>query len=128
MLNSRERIIPPEPTDASPRLVTIRAMDHALAAIKRLCLSGRIAFTEKAEFELVRDELIEQDVIEAILSASRINKRLRSANPFSGARETLYVIQSENWNGVPIYTKGKIVRESDGDRFYVLISSKRSTR
>jgi|CXWL01.1.fsa_nt_gi hypothetical protein len=101
-------------------------MDHALVAIKRLCRADRIAFTIKAEIELERDDLDEEDVVEAILNADSIEKRLRSLNPRTGLRETLYVIESANWDGVLIYTKGKIVRESDGDRFYILISSKRS--
>jgi hypothetical protein len=100
-------------------------MDHTLVAIKRLCQAGRVVFTAKAEIELDRDDLTHQDVVEAILNADRINKRLRSANPATGRRETLYVILSTNWEGVPVYTKGKIAREPDGDRFYILISSKR---
>lgn len=101
-------------------------MDHALVAIKRLCRADRVAFTAKAELEMERDDLDEEDVVEAILNADTIQKRLRSQNPDTGLRETLYVIESTNWDGIPVYTKGKIVRESDGDRFYVLISSKRS--
>lgn len=101
-------------------------MDHALVAIKRLCRANRVAFTAKAEFELIRDDLNDEDVVEAILNADVISKRLRSQNPITGLRETLYVIESSNWDGILIYTKGKIVRESDGDKFYVLISSKRS--
>jgi len=100
-------------------------MDHALVAIKRLCRADRVAFTAKAELELERDELNES-VMEAILNAESIQKRLRSQNPETGLRETLYVIESTNWDGLLIYTKGKIVREPDGDRFYILISSKRS--
>jgi hypothetical protein len=101
-------------------------MDHALAAIKRLCRADRVAFTAKADMELDRDHLSRDDVIEAILSAQAIDKRLRSTNPRTGQRETLYVIESRNWSGTLIYTKGKITREPDGDRFYVLISSKKS--
>lgn len=102
-------------------------MDHALVAIKRLCRADQVVLTSKAEIEMDRDGLSREDVIESILNADRIAKRLRSLNPLSGRRETLYVIESENWDEVPIYTKGKIVHEQAGDRFYVLISSKRST-
>jgi len=101
-------------------------MDHALVAIKRLCRADRVAFTAKAELELIRDALTEDDVIEAILNADAIQKRLRSQNPQTGLRETLYVIESTNWDGLLIYTKGKIEHEPDGDRYYILISSKRS--
>src|SRR5689334_4711110 len=103
-------------------------MDHILVAIKRLCQAGNVVFTAKAEIELDRDGLTEQDVIEAIFNADRIQKRLRSTNSATGRRETLYVIESNTWDGVPIYTKGKIVPDPEGDRFYVLISSKRSTQ
>lgn len=103
-------------------------MDHVLVAIKRLCQAGRVAFTAKAEVELVRDDLTRDDVIESILNADRIKKRLRSANRLTGRREQLYVIESENWDGLRIYTKGKIAAEAEGDRFYVLISSKQSVR
>ncbi|RIK64245.1 MAG: hypothetical protein DCC65_14605 [Planctomycetota bacterium] len=101
-------------------------MDHALVAIKRMCQAGRLAFTEKAQIEMLRDGLSRQDVLEAILNADRITKRLRSSNPQTGRQETLYVISSTTWSGTPVYTKGKISSEPEGDRFYVMISSKRS--
>ena len=103
-------------------------MDHVLVAIKRLCQAGRVAFTAKAETEMVRDDLTRDDVIESILNADRIKKRLRSENRITGQREYLYVIESENWDGLLIYTKGRLVTELEGDRFYILISSKRSIR
>lgn len=101
-------------------------MDHVLVAIKRTCQSGSVIFTVKAETEMVRDDLTRGDVIESILNADRIDKRLRSANPRTGEYEKLYVIRSETWDGIEIYTKGKLTHDKDGDRFYILISSKRS--
>ena len=101
-------------------------MDHTLVAIKRLCQAGHVVFTAKAEAELLRDALTHQEIIEAILNAEVITKRIRSRNPMSGRRETLYVIDSTTWDGQPIYTKGKLAAEPEGTRFYVLISSKRS--
>lgn len=101
-------------------------MDHALLAIKRLCLADRIAFTLKAREEMAMDGLTRGQVREAMLNADRIQRRLRSANPDTGRRETLYVINSCTWEGEKIYTKGKIAAVAGEDRFYVLISSKRS--
>lgn len=103
-------------------------MDHTLVAIKRLCQKGLVVFTVKAEAEMLRDELDREDVIEAILNADKITKRLRSKNPLSGRRETLYVIDSATWDGRPIYTKGKLAPRHDAVRFYVLISSKHSVQ
>ncbi len=79
-------------------------MDHTLIEIKRLCQTQRVAFTEKAEIEMIRDSLSRADVIESILNATKIKKRLRSANPRTGKRETLYVIDSTTWDGVSRFT------------------------
>jgi hypothetical protein len=42
-------------------------------------------------------------------------------------RETLYVIKGISYDGVVIYTKGRIATFEGREVFYVLISSKRST-
>jgi hypothetical protein len=101
-------------------------VDHTLVVIKRLCQAGRVVFTAKAEAEMLRDGLQRDDVIESILNAGAIAKRLRSQNPLTGRRETLYVIDSTTWDGRPVYTKGKLAPRRETARFYVLISSKRS--
>ena len=101
-------------------------MDHTLIVIKRLCQAGQVVFTAKAEAEMIRDGLRRADVIEAILHAESITKRLRSNNPLTGRRETLYVIDSTTWDGQSVYTKGKLSLQGEPARFYVLISSKRS--
>jgi len=101
-------------------------MDHTLVVIKRLCQAGRVVFTAKAESEMFRDGLRREEVIEAILNADTITKRLRSYNPMTGRREMLYVIDSRTWDGQPVYTKGKLAPQREGARFYVLISSKHS--
>lgn len=59
-------------------------------------------FTMKAEAEMLRDGLCREDVIEVILNATAITKRLRSRNPLTGRRETLYVIDSTTWDGRPV--------------------------
>jgi hypothetical protein len=47
----------------------------------------------------------------------------------AGAQGKIYVIESCNFEGIPIYSKGVIRRidEHDSD-FYILISGKRSVR
>jgi len=49
-------------------------------------------------------------------------------SPISSARagEYLYIIQSTNLSGLPIYTKGKLVKEADLETYYFLVSSKRA--
>ena len=73
------------------------------------------------------DDLTELDVVESILNAVAIYKRIRSRSPFRRqAREYLYVIQSTNLDGLAIYTKGKFIREGSSETYYFLISSKRA--
>ena len=97
-----------------------------LARIKRLILSGRIRFTSKAETEVAADHLTEELICEAIINAPTIFKKLRSKNPQTGQHETLYVIIGLTFDGLAIYTKGKIATIDQQEYFYVLISSKRS--
>jgi hypothetical protein len=73
------------------------------------------------------DRLRELDVVESILNAVAIYKKLRSTNPVrKKSREYLYVIESANLDGLAIYSKGKLVREAGEDVYYFLISSKRA--
>ncbi len=73
------------------------------------------------------DGLTDLDVAESILNAVAIYKRLRSQSEFRARRtEYLYVIQATNLEGLMIYSKGKLVQEGGEDRFYFLVSSKRS--
>ena len=60
--------------------------------IKRLVIAGQVLFTEKAEDEMGIDDLTLELVYEAILNAPAITKTLRSRNPVSAKRESLYVI------------------------------------
>ena len=98
-----------------------------IVRIKRLVVSRQVLFTEKAEIEIARDGLTPELVYEAILNAPAIFKVLRSRNPKSGKSERLYVIKGLTFDGLDIYTKGKILRKEGVDIFYVLISSKKST-
>lgn len=99
-----------------------------LHRIKRLVASGRFHVTLKAQAELDADDLSPQDAIEAILNAQAIKKTLRSrSQQRESASEKLYVIEGFNYAGTLIYTKGAIKREAEGEVFYLLISSKRST-
>jgi hypothetical protein len=95
--------------------------------IKRLIVSRRVVFTEKAETEMAADELTPELVYESILNAPAVFKVLRSRNPKTKQAEKLYVIKGLTYDGLDIYTKGKILTQEGVDIFYVLISSKRST-
>lgn len=73
------------------------------------------------------DGLTELDIAESILNAVAIFKKIRSRSPRRAhAKEYLYIIQSTNLNGLPIYSKGKLVKEVDEERYYFLVSSKRA--
>jgi hypothetical protein len=98
-----------------------------LITIKRLALRHDLIFTSKAEDEMERDDLDREMVVEAILNAPAITKRLRSVSPRTGRKELLYVIVGVSFDGTVIYTKGKILKRGDREVFYVLISSKKST-
>ena len=100
---------------------------NVLAHIRQTVLAGHYRFSEKAFDEMETDDLTEEDVVESIREATRIEKRLRSTSAFrSSSREYLYVIVSPNSHGVPIYTKGKFTSEAGVETYYFLVSSKRA--
>ena len=102
-------------------------MRDVLVRIKRAVLAGRYAFSEKARIEMATDRLTESDVAESIINAVAIYKRLRSRSSLGSRRiEYLYVIQSTNFEGLMVYSKGKLITEGGEDRFYFLVSSKRA--
>lgn len=102
-------------------------MSDVLVRIKRAVLAGHYIFSDKARAEMKTDGLTELDVLESILNAVAIYKRIRSTSPYrKRAREYLYVIQSTNWAGLPIYTKGKLDSETGFETYYFLVSSKRA--
>ena len=98
-----------------------------LTRIKRLVISRKVLFTEKADQEMAIDDLTPELVFEAIINAPAIFKTLRSREPHTGRQERLYVIKGMTFDGIDVYTKGKILRKDGVEIFYVLISSKRST-
>jgi hypothetical protein len=96
-----------------------------LARIKRAVIAGNVVFTDKARTERVRDGLTEQDVIESVLNALRIDKTIKSTSPNRGIRrEYLYILHSPTLTGLWIYTKGKLVEECGIETYYLLISAK----
>jgi hypothetical protein len=106
---------------------TAESSRDVLVRIKRAVLAGQYAFSEKARLEMEADGLTELDVVESILNAVAIYKKVRSESPRRArAREYLYIIQSTNLTGVPIYTKGKLVKDTDQEHYYFLVSSKRA--
>jgi hypothetical protein len=102
-------------------------MQDVLVKIKRTVLAGRYIFSKKAILEMEIDGLTEPDVIESILNAVAIYKKVRSTSSTrKSSKEYLYIIQSVNLDGLAIYTKGKFTRLVDQDIYYFLISSKRA--
>ena len=102
-------------------------MRDVLVRIIRAVLAGRYAFSEKARIEMETDRLTESHVAESIINAVAIYKRLRSRSSLRSRRiEYLYVIQSTNFEGIIVYSKGKLITEGGEDRFYFLVSSKRA--
>ena len=98
-----------------------------LVRIKRLVIARNVLFTQKAEGEMAAESLTPELVYESILNAPSIFKALRSRNPRTKKTEMLYVIKGLTFDGLDIYTKGKILTTKGVDVFYVLISSKRGT-
>jgi hypothetical protein len=97
----------------------------ALTRIKRLVVARRVEFTLKAETERLRDGLTVEDVLESVLNANAVKKVLRSRSPSRlHPREPLYVIESPNYGGTWIYTKGTIRKKGGQEVFYVFVSSK----
>lgn len=98
-----------------------------LTKIKRLILSGQYRFTLKAERERLEDGLSETDVLESIMTAKGIQKVLRTRSPHAAFHgEKLFVIESYNFSGILIYTKGTIRRLGHDETFYILVSAKKS--
>ena len=96
-----------------------------LIRIKRAVLAGRYVFSEKARTEMETDDLTEVDIVESILNAEAIYKKVRSTSPSrKRRREYLYIIQSTNLDGLVIYTKGKLVETAEVETHYYLVSSK----
>ena len=98
-------------------------MMDVLVRIKRLVVARRVEFTLKAEEERLREGLSVEDVLESIVNANAIKKVLRSPSRVQ-ARERLYVIESPNFSGTWVYTKGTIRRKQGREVFYVFVSSK----
>lgn len=86
-------------------------MDDRLIRInKRLIVAGYYDFTLKADLECAADGLTREDVIESILNSQYLRVK-NSTSPWRrGRREQVYIIDSFNSEGVPIYSKGVIRR------------------
>ena len=97
-----------------------------LIRIKRCALAGRLRLTSKARDELDMDDLDLTDIRESLVYAVAIYKTIRSANPATGKKEYLHIIQSPNLSGIPMYTKGKLMVEDGSEVYYLLVSSKRA--
>lgn len=96
-----------------------------LVRIKRLVIARRVEFTLKAETERLRDGLSVEDILESIVNANGVKKVLRSRSPGRvQPGERLYIIESPNFSGTWVYTKGTIRRKAGQEVFYVFVSSK----
>jgi hypothetical protein len=80
-------------------------MDRRLVRIKRLVAAGRYDFTLKADLECAADGLTREDVLESILGAQFLRVKLSRSPWRQGRRERLYIIDSFNFDGVPIYAR-----------------------
>jgi hypothetical protein len=103
-----------------------REQSDALIKIKRAAMTGRLIFSDKASVEMEADGLTELDVIESLVSAVAVYKKIRSRSTHRQRGEYLYIVQSTNLDGIFIYTKGKFVRRGELEYFYLLVSAKRS--
>lgn len=102
-------------------------MSDVLVRIKRAVLAGRFEFSRKAADEMDADDLTRLDIAESIANAVAIYKTIRSISPYRGhRREYLYIIQSTNLVGDPIYTKGTLLVEAGVETYYFLVSAKRA--
>jgi hypothetical protein len=102
-------------------------MENALVRIKRAVLAGHYRFSVKAREEMDNDAIDTRDVVEAVVSASSIQKTIRSTSAYrKHRREMLYIIVSPTLSGLLLYTKGKLEREHGEDVYYFLISCKRA--
>ena len=90
--------------------------------------AGRYQFTLKADQECAGCGLTRDDVVESILNAQFLRVKNSTSLWRRAERERVYIIDSFNFDGVAVYSKGVIrrVTEHESD-FYILISGKRST-
>lgn len=58
----------------------VTEMSDVLTRIKRAVLAGDVVFTAKARYEMRADGLVEMDVIESIINAVAIQKKIRSTS------------------------------------------------
>jgi hypothetical protein len=67
-------------------------MSDVLVRIKRLVLKGHYQFSEKARIEMKIDGITEQDVIESILNAVAIYKKIRSPILSASMRVSIFIL------------------------------------
>ncbi|MBI5762041.1 MAG: hypothetical protein HZA51_00800 [Planctomycetes bacterium] len=104
-------------------------MDTNLVKIKRMVRAGNYDFTLKADLECRADGLTQDDVIESILTAQFLRAKNSTSAWRQGRREKVFIIDSFNFEGTAIYSKGVIRKLNDHESdFYILISGKRSVR
>ena len=98
-------------------------MVDVLTRIKKLVIARRVEFALKAEEERLRDGLTVEDVLESVVNLLMENGKAKGIRLRDGT-ERLYVVESPNFSGTWIYTKGTIRRKAGQEVFYVFVSSK----
>lgn len=99
-------------------------MSDVLIKIKEAVITGKVRFTNKALTEMLADDLDEDEIIESIINAPCVHKKVVSRR--RGLREPLYILLGLTQSGLIIYTKGRFHHHAGIEVLYILISSKRS--
>jgi hypothetical protein len=102
-------------------------MQDDLIRIKRLVIQGDYIFTDKALDEMYSDSLSKVDVIESILNAQFIRSKNSKSEHKENKKEKTYIIESYSLTGLLIYSKGVIKGPKNNQKYYLLVSSKKST-
>ena len=101
-------------------------MSDVLHKIIQAIKDHRYILSGKSIAEMDADGINIINITESVCSATEISKKIRSRSPLRAhAREMLYVIKSQDRNGLMIYTKGKFEVADDKEIYYKFISAKR---
>ncbi len=103
-------------------------MSNILIQIKQLVLRRQIVWTAQSESQMAADDLTRDEVIESIVNARSVKSKRSTSQYRRSPSEKVYIISGRTFGGLMIYTKGVIRHDETADKFYVMISAKRSER